>query len=162
MLHPLTHDGSAEGSRRHVTLTLTDKVLTENLHILNARELLVEVSISTQLIDCFRQFPKKIGVLLLWLKAFGDDILYLLPCNLISSDETLEDLHLLRVAFLPIIEEPGAFLCCRHIREFRYAMMEIKMAKDVVVPSICRQRLILELFEVYELCLVAQQIIKRL
>lgn len=80
------------------------------------------------------------------------------PPNLI--DDALDDLDELRILLVLVAEEPRAFFCNRHIRRDSHAVMEREVAEVHLVASVRLKSLILELFEVYELRLVDDEIVE--
>lgn len=81
------------------------------------------------------------------------------PPNLV--DDALDDLDEFRVLLFLVAEEPRAFFCNRHIRRYRHAVMEREVAEVHLVTSVRLKSLILELFEVYKLRLVNDEIVER-
>ena len=72
----------------------------------------------------------------------------------------LDDLNQLRIAFLFIVQEPGAFLRDRHVGGNQHAMVEVVMAEILLVTTVCRKSFVLQLLKVDILCFIDVQVIQ--
>ena len=162
MLHATAHNRGSEGGGRHIALALCDKLLSQDLKILDAGELLIEVGICPEHIDG----PGHLFEVMTLLMRHLNSCLYLF-CQQLAKlverrQQSLEHRHLGLVAFFAVVQEPRAFLGGRHIRELGNAVVVVEMSEGVAVATVGRHRLVFELREVYEFRLVDQDVIEGL
>ena len=72
----------------------------------------------------------------------------------------LDDFNQFRVALLFVVQEPGTFLCYRHIGGNQHAMVEVVMPEILLVTTVCRKSFVLQLLEVDVLSFVDVEVIK--
>jgi len=153
----LAEDGRLERLWREVTLHLADVFLPEELQVLEGGILLVvhgdRPHLVQRAVEPF-QIVFEIGRNGLALAAELADALLRLP-DLV--DGALDGLDELLVHLLPIVQEPRALCGLRHIGEDHHRVVERVMAEERAYAAVCRQRLILQLVVVDELCLVDEE-----
>ena len=88
----------------------------------------------------------------------GDGVTQLLH----GGYQTLQHPDLIQVALFAVVEEPRAFLCCRHVRELGDTVVIVEVSEGIAVASVGRQCLLLELLEVDEFRLVDDDAVEAL
>ena len=106
MLHASAQDSCAERGRRHIAMTLADKILSQDLEVLYAGELFIEESICSKHVDGLRQALQLKTLLRRNCLATFHLIGNLFPELPKRSNQSSEQVHLIIVALFAVIQEP--------------------------------------------------------
>ena len=76
-------------------------------------------------------------------------------------DQAFETSHHVRIHLALVVHEPGAFLCRGRVTGYGQSMVQVTPAEVHLIASVCLEGLVLQLFIVYELRLVDQDMVER-